>query len=242
MQVLFDNLTATILAGTVLLILMVMQASLMKSSVERTANYMSKKQSLEFADWLQDDLLNIGRGMERGDRTFEGPAIEVTSDGDTLTEKFTFYQDTLQSKVASNMDDSVRVATAYTLGAPPSSSSPADPAETRTIGGETVKLYRAVRWKREKRKPAASDAPWSNQSWKGAWRKTGQSASLLRHFRIEMRDKDGNLVYPNADDVNENDPSRVQQTHVQFALIPPFYDEESTLDAMHFGSSLLLRK
>lgn len=236
MYILYDNLTATLLAATILLILLAMQTSLAKSSVEHTANYMAKKYSLEFADWLQDDFPKIGKNMEPGDRTFENPETE---DGNTV--QFVYYSEEEQ-RDGSGGTQTTRTATVYTLGRPSdtSPSSYGNPAETRNIDGTTIELYQAIQWKCES--PPLSSAPnWSWGDCGTGWERKGESAALLRHFEIEMRDQNGNRV-DDPGDVNVSNPDSVQQTHVQFTLVPPFENNQGTIEGMHWGASLLLRK
>ncbi len=216
----YDNLSASIIGATVLFILMAMQVRMMENNVQQTATYATKTQSLEFADWLEDDLLRIGENIKQGEEIFCNP----DQDGDR-TEEFTFFRDSLLT-----VDDTLRVATQYALVA----------TGTRDVEGETVQLYEAARL--QKIEPKENGVPPFTCASRASivWDVTGQSPALLQNFQVEMLDKDGQPVSDPATKV-QNDPSAVRQTHIKFAMISPFRTDRSSLRAMHWGASLLLR-
>ncbi len=62
----YDNIAATLVAFSVMLVLLVMQQRMRDASIERVGVYAAKTQSIEFGDWLQQDLANIGLGVSAG--------------------------------------------------------------------------------------------------------------------------------------------------------------------------------
>ncbi len=213
MWVIYDNITATMIAGTIILLLMAMQLRVTRLSIEQTATYMTKKYSLAFADWLQKDLLKIGRHLNPDDPDCDDDSddwgCQVLGDlewEDGRTERFVFYRDSLRDGKVYHMK------VKYEL------------KEVDPGAGED--LFRAVRsvklWRDGTPEPVG-------------WVRTGSSPGLLRHFEIRMLDENGEVVSDPADNMDD-----VEQTSVKFSLKPPF-DTEGSLRAMHWGSSLLLR-
>lgn len=86
MNALLDNLTATIVAMSVLAMLGAMQFRAQEASVERTIAYSAKKQAIEFGKWLQDDIANVGAGVSFGTVSVQ----EVTSNNGGNTSLFRF--------------------------------------------------------------------------------------------------------------------------------------------------------
>jgi len=75
MQILIDHITATMIGGTVLLILTVAQFRTNAAAIDQTSYYASKKQVLELTNMIEADFKNIGLGVPSGTPVFN----EVTS-------------------------------------------------------------------------------------------------------------------------------------------------------------------
>lgn len=86
MNVLLDNLTATIVAMSVLAMLVAMQYRAQEASVERTIAYSAKKQTIEFGKWIQDDIANVGAGVSFGSVSVQ----ELTTNNSGNTSLFRF--------------------------------------------------------------------------------------------------------------------------------------------------------
>lgn len=86
MNVLLDNLTATIVAMSVLAMLVAMQYRAQEASVERTIAYSAKKQTIEFGKWIQDDIANVGAGVSFG--TVSVQELTTNSSGNTNLFRF----------------------------------------------------------------------------------------------------------------------------------------------------------
>lgn len=125
MIVIFDNLTATLIAGVVLLILIAMQVRVNTANVEQTALTIAKGQALDFGDWLQEDLGNAGSGVAVNQSFIE----QVITDSETgNTRRVSFYR-----KV--NPADTSPTLVTYEL----------TEAETTMVDGEEVQLYQLQR-------------------------------------------------------------------------------------------------
>lgn len=68
MFVTFDQLSTALIVGTIALLIGVMQVRTQRSSVERSAMYVAKKGTLEFADYISRDLSNFGKDMPDAQR------------------------------------------------------------------------------------------------------------------------------------------------------------------------------
>jgi len=70
MQFLIDHITATMIGGTVLLILAVAQFRTNEAVVDQTSYYASKKQVLELTNMIESDFKNVGLGVPPGAPVF----------------------------------------------------------------------------------------------------------------------------------------------------------------------------
>lgn len=125
---LFDNITAMIIAGSVLVIMLAMQQQAQRVAVERTLNYVGTRQSIDLGRWVQEDLANIGAGVAGNQQALDVPRVNAEG----LTREFTF-----QRKLTADAAAPVQVR--YTLEL-------VDSVDVRRSGGtETVRLYQLRR-------------------------------------------------------------------------------------------------
>ncbi len=122
MAFLLDNLTASVIAGTVFLILISIQANATQKNTARTSRNIAKTQVQEFITWLEEDLAKMGRNMGDGDAAYVAP--EDSSTWHTTDFRFLFLQ---------SSGDTVR--TRYDL----------KQVGTRTVDGEEQKLFQVKR-------------------------------------------------------------------------------------------------
>src|SRR5690625_7801492 len=73
MIAIFDNLNAILIGSTVILVIMAMQMRMTEMSVEQTANYMMKRQAMDLATWMEDDLLLMGQNLPSGTAAYTNP-------------------------------------------------------------------------------------------------------------------------------------------------------------------------
>ena len=84
MQFILDHIAAILVYTTVALSIATLQMRTMASTTEATIAYMSKKQTLEFADMLEQEIKLIGTGTAQ-------KITNVTTNGDGQTTNFTFW-------------------------------------------------------------------------------------------------------------------------------------------------------
>lgn len=127
MPFVYDNLIATLISMTVLLILVSIQTEATQTNTARTSRNAVKGQAHQFATWMEEDLAEMGRNMTAGSAAFENPQDST----DWHTTQFTFKQDSLLA----GGGGTVRVKTRYQL----------EKAGTRTVDGKTEALYEVQR-------------------------------------------------------------------------------------------------
>lgn len=129
MQFLYDNLTATVVSMTVLLVLVSIQMRATSTSVSKTARNAAVNQAKSLAEWIEEDVEGMGRNIEDGETVFEDPTTSPTKytndnspTGATLG-GLTFYYREKEGGALTTID--------YTI----------NEADTSTIEGEQRTLY-----------------------------------------------------------------------------------------------------
>lgn len=125
MNVLLDNVTAAIVAMSVLAMIVVMQYRAQEASVERAIAYRAKKQTIDFGKWLQDDIANVGAGVSFGTISVK----EVQTNAGGQTSRFHFLR-------KMDVADPAPVDVVYQLSE----------TETITVDGSDVQLYEMQRF------------------------------------------------------------------------------------------------
>ena len=126
MPFIYDNLIATFISMTVLLILASIQTEATQINTVRTSRNAVKSQAQQLATWMEEDLASMGRNMEAGDAAFENPSDSTQ----WHTTRFIFKRDSLLAG-----GGTVRVKTRYDL----------EKTGTRTVDGTTETLYEVQR-------------------------------------------------------------------------------------------------
>jgi len=126
MPFIYDNLIATLISMTVLLILATIQTDATQINTARTSRNVAKNQAQQLATWIEEDLAEMGKNMSVGDAAFEDPSDSTQ----WHTTQFMFKHDSLLAG-----GGTVRVKTRYEL----------EKTGTRTVDGETVTLYEIQR-------------------------------------------------------------------------------------------------
>jgi len=86
MQFLLDHIASILVSGAVLLLVIATNLGAQRAAVEETVAYAAKVQTLNLADYLEDDLLLIGDGTSD---TIDD--VETNSDGQTT--EFSFWRE-----------------------------------------------------------------------------------------------------------------------------------------------------
>lgn len=132
----FDNLSATLIASAVVLIVISAQVRLRDAGIEQTALLTAKGQALELGDWLQQDLGNAGYGIPLRESFIEEYQVDATTEN---TKRFSFRRK-LQAT------DTTPTLITYELIA----------ADTVMVDGEAVQLYQLQRCQDTTTCPAGS--------------------------------------------------------------------------------------
>lgn len=94
MQFLYDNLIATVMGMTVLLILVVIQMRATRANVAQTSRAVAFNQAETLATWLEEDLGQMGRNMDSKPFTFSDRSDESGSPTEETLTDFEFdYKD-----------------------------------------------------------------------------------------------------------------------------------------------------
>lgn len=168
MQFLYDNLTATVIALTTLLLLFSIQSRATQNNVAQTSRNVMEEYAQTFATWLEKDLQRMGENMDRDDPVpYENPQTVELENGMEVTTRFIFYRDSTSSD---DDEEEKRVSMRYDV----------EEAGTRTVDGESKTLYKLTR------KVKIEGEGWSSVQ--------GESTADLGYFKIDLLDKDANPV------------------------------------------------
>jgi len=183
MQLIFDHLTATLLAVTIIMALAATQLRVQQSGVEQVSAHAAKVKALTLSEWLEDDITSLGANFGQNLSRFELPEQDLHDN----TVLWVFYSDSL-------LDDGSlrRHLTRYLLE---------EVDEIETASG-TRALYQLER--------QTASTPVINgvaQPVSGAaWAEDGRSVSTLSTFRIGLVARNGTATT----DVEASDFIRVQ--------------------------------
>lgn len=128
MWVIFDNLSAMILGGTLLLMMITLQQRMVEINLEQTTNYVIKKQANDLVSWIEEDFLRLGENVDFSD---EVPFSNPSNNSNTgVTESFEFFRDSIDAD-----GQTIRIYIRYTL----------TQDGYRTIRGDSIPVYRLKR-------------------------------------------------------------------------------------------------
>lgn len=161
-----DHLRAIVIAGVVILIALAMQMQAREANVAQTSVYVGKQQSLDFARWLEADMMRLGEYLDSVQVSFDPP---VEAGGHTML--FAFYRDSLDW--STTPVDTITVQTRYLL----------DSTRTQVLADSTYQLFEL---KREVR--LLDDGVWTT------WSSDGVSPDNLSAFQIELLNSQGQTV------------------------------------------------
>ncbi|MFB6272764.1 MAG: hypothetical protein ABEL51_07725 [Salinibacter sp.] len=201
MPLIFDNLTATVIAMTVLLILSSIQLRATEQQVAQTSQQIVQQRARVATAWLEEDLGRIGENMtsdqeavEQPEPYFDNPESDAKR---WLTERFVFQRDSIAS--GGNI---WRIEVRYRI----------DKQGTVSIGGEEKPVYHLTR---ERRRRSLGSGGWSD------WTKGGEINSL-EYFDVDLLDRNAQVT----SNLNE-----VQSVRIRFSVVAPFQNEELAFPA-----------
>lgn len=91
MTLILDNITATIVAGVLFLMIFAMQIRVQTNGVEETLYYEAKRATLGFASILERDLVNAGFKSTPGDSVITGYTNYLDQDSVVVTSSLVFW-------------------------------------------------------------------------------------------------------------------------------------------------------
>ena len=201
MPLIFDNLTASVIAATVVLIFSSIQMRATQQRVAQMSQRIVQQRSRVATEWLEEDLERIGQNMTSSQDALEQPEPyhdpENNSDSEEwLTEKFVFRRNSV-----ANGGDIQRIEVRYKV----------ESQGTMSVEGKKIPIYRLVRkWRRE-----------DGESWSESdWVQNGRIESL-EYFDVDLLDRNA----------QETTPSQVQSVRIRFSVVAPFQNEEMAFPA-----------
>ena len=93
MSMFFDHLVSIIIASAVIAIVAVVQLRSSNDGVEQVSAHSAKTKALTFGQWLEDDIVSLGKNMGKDLGRFSRP--DTLADGNTGY--WEFYSDSLIS-------------------------------------------------------------------------------------------------------------------------------------------------
>ena len=138
MPFIYDNLIATLISMTVLLILASIQTQATQTNTARTSRNTVKAQAQQMATWMEEDLAEIGKNMNVTEAAFENPQDST----DWHTTQLTFKYESL---LASGKTERVKVR--YEL----------EKTGTRTVDGTDEILFEVQRSQKVEGDPWTSE-------------------------------------------------------------------------------------
>lgn len=208
MPFIFDNLTASIIAATVLLIISSIQVRSGRQEVARTAQRLVQNRAQEATSWLEEDLGRIGQNMTSGQSAVgKLEPYHEDPDGDRekwLTKTFSFQRDSIAPGGGPGGDsggDRWRIETRYRIGADGQIS-----FGGKTAGGNATPVYSLTR---ERRKKRVGSGGWSS------WRQEGR-IEPLEYFDVDLLDRNARPTEV---------MSEVESIRIRFSVVAPFQND-----------------
>jgi len=227
MQLLLDNLSAVLIGSVCILILSVTQIRSSHAGIEQTAAHSVKTKTLVFGQWIERDILDLGRNMGQNRYRFNQPTN--ASNGNTT--EFRFWSDSVcvvtcsfPGSVTIAAGDTVRRHVRYRLIA------------TRTVsmrntdGSSTTRqLYQL---QREAAEAAITDGVAAAVPTT-RWRADRWSIGTLSFFQVRMLLRDGAVT---------TDPEAGDYIMVRFAVVPEWIlQPENYIRELYWSTTLKVR-
>lgn len=217
MQLLLDNLTATIVAGILILGLQTTQIRSQHASIEQVASHSVKAKTLVFGKWVERDILDLGANFGSNLYRFGEPSLDAQGN----TQGWAFY-----SNATDGDGDPVRIMKRYRL----------ESAGTKTFRDTTFQVYRLDRDSLVvDLNEDGTTAPYSESDWVPA----GQSLSTLSFFQIDLLDRVGETPRDADGDV---DVYKVDYVRVRFGVVPEYaLQPDNYLRELYWAKTLKVR-
>ena len=169
----FDNLTAVMIFGVIILILAAVQSRSTEMSGELMSNYSGKKASLDLALLLEDDMDNLGKGIAPDSSFFVAPVQDLSDS--SLTREFVFNLSVENVSIPGSM---INVQRRYRLVN----------ATLVNVNSKNIQTYQVISEERV-------DSTGSYSPWIDKW----NSEQSLTYFNVTMKDdKNNNTAFADS--------------------------------------------
>ncbi|HEX9950717.1 MAG TPA: hypothetical protein VGB53_03040 [Rubricoccaceae bacterium] len=217
MQFLLDNLSALLVASSVLLLGIVARTDSSQVAIEQTAHYSSRSQVQSFTDWLQEDLTQIGENYGSGQTAFVMPTQSTSGLTRGMTTAFQFHRDSLRT--VSGVTTTYRVFIRYRLVSRGTVRVDNEPSPVPLFGVE----------RDEQTVPVTTDSVTPTSS---GWVRAGGGPGTLSQFVIAPHDRDGQPT---------TDLARTDFLRIRLSFVPPYDNEHRELHELHWGTTVGIR-
>lgn len=163
MSLIFDNLSATMLAMAVMLALIGVQLRMQQANVEQVSAHAAKTKAISLGRWLEEDITSLGANFGNNLSRFEPPVVNAEG----ITTEWVFYSDSLLPG-----DQRMRHITRYRLL----------PVDTVAVRGVDKTLYQL---RRETASTPVVDSVAAPVP-EAMWAEDGRSVSTLSAFKVGM--------------------------------------------------------
>ncbi|HEX8299236.1 MAG TPA: hypothetical protein VF594_08765 [Rubricoccaceae bacterium] len=217
MQLLLDNLSALLVASSVLLLGIVARTDSSQVALEQTAHYASRAQVQSFTSWLEEDLTQIGENYGSGQTAFAMPTQSTSGLTRGMTTAFQFHRDSLRT--VSGITTTYRVFVRYRLVSRGTVRVDNEPSPVPLFGVE----------RDEQTLPVTTD---SVTPTSGGWVRAGGGPGTLSQFVILPHDRDGQPT---------TDLTRTDFLRIRLSFVPPYDNEHRELHELHWGTTVGIR-
>ncbi|MEL6612197.1 MAG: hypothetical protein AAFQ53_08895 [Bacteroidota bacterium] len=217
MQLILDHLSTVIIGSMVALSLTASQVRMTQGRVEQVSAYVVKTKALSLADWLERDVVTLGKNLGQDNYRFEYPSYNAEGQ----TSEWVFWSDSTLTSTATT-----RYYTRYELTQVDSLE-----LEPDAFGQQRYQpLYEARRY------TAAMPVVGGTVSFPSArdWVGDGLTVRTLSSFTVQLLMNDGTVAASSERD--EADFIRLQ-----FAMIPELDPEQAYLSELFWTTTLKVR-
>lgn len=237
MTLLLDNLMATIIFATLLMVVAAAQLRVQEAGIAQVSSHAAKQKALSFGQWLDEDIVSLGENVIDNGARFDNPdtsSFRVYTLDDTgtpqpetisYTTQWTFYSDRLAGSTKQ------RMATRYRLIEQPDSLE-VEVGDEFSYNRPLFQLEREVSvWKNVD--PVTDIAVFTNADFT----EDGRSVSTLSLFHIQLVDNQG-VPFAAANPVA---PDQASFIRVDFSMVPEFELRRGYLRELYWTTTLKVR-
>lgn len=237
MTFLLDNLMATIIFATLLMMIAATQLSVQEAGIAQVSSHAAKQKALSFGQWLDEDIVSLGENVIDNSARFDNPdtssfrvytlddAGVPQSESISYTTEWVFYSDRLAGSTKQ------RLATRYRL-IEQSDSLEVKVGDDFTYNRPLFQLTREVSvWKNVD--PLTDNATFTNADFT----EDGRSVSTLSLFHIKLVDNQGRPFAA----ANTDAPDQASFIRVDFSMVPEFELRRGYLRELYWTTTLKVR-